>query len=304
MDAVIRERNRRELLSIIVTEELPTAIVSAPRGADVTEEVFMQTRSASIAEEQLQLADDEQTYSLPEGTERTESIIPDLATAIVEIETIGESEDGFIEPEEHGLSILGAVDKVEHDEDFSLLELGNDPEEETVTIDTEVRGVQPLSPEEVDYQERQVELVLEALIEAFELDLETLNPDELIETREILESLLSDIQVIIDNPGFEIESYFESEEFTNVCIELLEKLHIDYDEETVQQLVLLIIKKIEIGQIEDDNLLSIDILNRLGTWEYRALDDDDLQLSVVGGLIKRKLLRRHLGQVSVALQAA
>ena len=73
-------------------------------------------------------------------------------------------------------------------------------------------------------------------------------PADLLEAKEAIEGLFIDIKQIIDDPESAFKDGLASEDLTNACIELFEKLAIDYNYEMVQQLLLLLIEKFEINQ--------------------------------------------------------
>ena len=133
--------------------------------------------------------------------------------------------------------------------------------------------------------------------------IETLEPAKAEAAEEILQALVKVLevnQIAIEN-GEEI-SEVDVKKIEHLFVELLEPLNLDYQDETVKQLMQNLFSSEMIAEITEDYDLSIDQLNYLGTREYKSASFVTLLTSLVQ-MIKQKVVY-HLRLGKYALSAS
>jgi hypothetical protein len=133
--------------------------------------------------------------------------------------------------------------------------------------------------------------------------IETLEPAKAEAAEEILQTLVKVLevnQIAIEN-GEEI-SEVDVKNIEHLFVELLESLNLDYQDETVKQLMQNLFSPEMIAEITEDYELSIDQLNYLGTREYKSTSVSTLLTSLVQ-MIKQKV-EYHLRLGKYALSAS
>ena len=275
----MQELHRHELLkpdSIPVDDVESVAVLSAPE-PELVEQPLLQIAPETLKRKLTVLASD-----LVRLMPVLKTAEPVLEAAVPDTDLVEPAESGYVfEDSEQIVSFDSLPGAVYPQTLEDLISDTYTTDGHTGEIDPEVVlkdrdmlvDIEEASKLPFETSDEQLDTAFILMNKVFDIDLETFEPEELAEINEILGNLLALIELDIVDLDLDIEALLASETLIEICSVLQEKLGEVFDEKAMRLFIELLVQQYKLLETKPEEMIDIDFLNRMGTWEYRTLED-------------------------------